>query len=260
MSKFLVRALQSEQLIAQSGFQNENCTNNTWRHASSCTRINRFVPGHIGILLSALAFCFSPFFSGCGGLVVNSSSAAGLSVSATSVPFGSVVLNKTATQSVTLTSTGKDPVIVTAVNVTGTGFTIANTALPLTIASGQTATLNLQFVPNKLGAASGNLMITTNSSTARSATISLSGTGVSHEVDLSWNPPDSSSDPLAGYQIYRASANSGSFSLLNSSLNTQASYVDTTVQSATTYDYVVKTVDTAGIESPPSNTTTVTIP
>jgi fibronectin type 3 domain-containing protein len=91
--------------------------------------------------------------------------------------------------------------------------------------------------------------------------VSLSGTGaaVAHEVDLSWTAPGSSPDPVAGYHIYR-STGSGSFALLNSSIDTQTAYVDSTVVSGATYNYIVKSTDSNGVESIASNQTTVTIP
>jgi fibronectin type 3 domain-containing protein len=47
---------------------------------------------------------------------------------------------------------------------------------------------------------------------------------------------------------------------MNSSIVVQTAYVDTTVSSGTTYDYVVKSVDQNGVESTPSNQIAVTTP
>lgn len=81
-----------------------------------------------------------------------------------------------------------------------------------------------------------------------------------HEVQLNWDAPTGSSVPIAGYRIYRSTNSNSTYQLINPSLETQTTYADTTVQGGTSYDYVVKTVDTAGAESAPSNTTAVTIP
>jgi len=62
-----------------------------------------------------------------------------------------------------------------------------------------------------------------------------------------------------GYNIYRAITGVSSYALL-SSLDAQTSYADTGVQSGSTYDYIVKSVDSKGMESTPSNSTRVTIP
>jgi hypothetical protein len=48
--------------------------------------------------------------------------------------------------------------------------------------------------------------------------------------------------------------------LLNSSVDTNTTYADTTIQSGLTYDYTVRSINSSGIESSPSNSTKVTIP
>jgi fibronectin type 3 domain-containing protein len=76
---------------------------------------------------------------------------------------------------------------------------------------------------------------------------------------LSWNAPASSSDPVKGFNIYR-STGSGSFQRINSSVDDQTTYQDGSVQSGVTYKYYVTTVDGSGVESGPSNSTTVSVP
>jgi hypothetical protein len=80
-----------------------------------------------------------------------------------------------------------------------------------------------------------------------------------HEVQLSWSAPNSTAT-ISGYEIYRATGSSGSFQLLNSSLDQQTVYSDMAVAGGTTYSYQVRSVDASGTVSTPSNTTTVTIP
>jgi hypothetical protein len=58
-----------------------------------------------------------------------------------------------------------------------------------------------------------------------------------YEVELNWDAPSSSSDPVAGYNIYRSTGGSSSYQLLNSSIDTETMYVDSTVQSGTAYTY-----------------------
>jgi hypothetical protein len=161
----------------------------------------------------------------------------------------------------TLTSSGTTPVTVNSGTITGAGFTILGGGFPVTIDPTQTLVLQLQFKPTTAGALTGQLTISSNSTTGSTAAVALSGTGttVSHEVDLSWNAPTSSPDPVAGYNIYR-STGGGSLVLVNSSPDSSISYVDNTVISGTTYSYTVKSVDFSGIESDASNQTTVTIP
>ena len=94
--------------------------------------------------------------------------------------------------------------------------------------------------------------------------IQLEGTGASgssqHKVQLSWNAPTGTSDTIVGYMVYRATSGGSSYALLTSSVDTQTTFADTTVQSGLTYDYMVKSVDSKGIESAPSNSTAVTVP
>jgi hypothetical protein len=81
-----------------------------------------------------------------------------------------------------------------------------------------------------------------------------------HKVRLSWNPPAASSVPVEGYNVYRSTAGASAYQLLNSSVDAATSYTDSDVQGGESYDYIVKSVDSSGIESPPSNITNVTIP
>ena len=183
-----------------------------------------------------------------------------LSISATTLAFGNVGVNTASTQTVTLNSTGTAAVTVSAATVTGTGFTVAGATFPVTLNPGQTVTLDVQFEPTATGAATGQLTIQSNSSTNGTAMISLGGTGTLPEVDLSWDAPSSSPDPVAGYNIYRSTGGSSTYQLLNSSIDTETTYVDSTAQTGTAYTYYVESVDSSGVESVPSNQVNVTIP
>jgi len=191
------------------------------------------------------------------------SSAPQLTVSSTSLAFGSVTVNTSSTKTLTLTSSGTSALTINSAAITGTGFTVSGASFPLTLNAGQSATLSVKFAPTKTGAASGQITISSNSTTGSSVAVALSGTGVavtsSHEVDLYWNPPSSSPDPVAGYHIYRATG-AGSYSLQNGSLILPTTYVDTNVASGTAYNYMIKSVDANGIESVASNTISVTVP
>jgi fibronectin type 3 domain-containing protein len=120
----------------------------------------------------------------------------------------------------------------------------------------------VQFDPTTASAATGQLTIISNSSINGTALIPLSGTGTasSYSVDLSWVAPSSSSDPVAGYNIFRELSGSSAYQLLNSSVETGTTYVDSTVEPGQTYDYIVESVDASGIESVPTSPIAVTIP
>ncbi|MGB6723831.1 MAG: choice-of-anchor D domain-containing protein [Terracidiphilus sp.] len=193
--------------------------------------------------------------------------AATLSVNATSIAFGDVTLNTPATQLVILTSTGALPVIVSSATITGTGFSISGASFPVTLTLNQTATLSVEFDPTTTGASTGQLTIVSDSLTNPTDVIGLSGTGGSstgsgsYSVNLTWYAPSVATGiSVAGYNIYRAPSGIWAYQLLNSSLDTQTTYSDNTVQSGQTYNYFVETVDTAGVSSAPSIVATFTIP
>ena len=187
-----------------------------------------------------------------------------LTVNATSIPFGSVTLNSKATQSVTLTSSGTAPVTVNSAVVSGTGFSISGSSFPVTLNPGQSLNLNLQFAPTTAGSVTGQLTITSNSSTNPTANFALSGTGTtattSHQINLTWSAPAPTSDPVAGYNVYRAPGGTTSYQRLNSSPVGSTNYTDSAVTSGNAYVYIVKSVDYAGAESAASNATTTTVP
>ena len=191
-----------------------------------------------------------------------SSSISTLTLQSASVAFGDVTVGSPAYQSVTLTSTGTAAVTVSGLSVSGTGYTISGASFPLTLNPGQAATLTIEFNPTASGAMSGTLTLTSNSSTGATAIVGLSGTGVAlaYRVNLTWNAPAASADPVTGYNVYRAVSGSTAYQLLNSAIDSATAYTDTTVASNTSYSYYVESVDAQGNQSVPSNTFTVTIP
>ena len=182
-----------------------------------------------------------------------------LSVSGTSLGFGSVLVNTAVSQPVVLTSTGTAPVTVNSASVSGNGFSVSGATLPATLNRGQSLTLNVQFDPGATGSYTGQLTVSSNSPTDPILTVSLSGTGGPHEVDLTWNAPSGSSDPITGYKVYRAPGGTSSFAVVDS-MDTQTSFTDSGVQGGQSYSYYVTSVDSSDVESSPSNTTTVTVP
>jgi hypothetical protein len=99
-----------------------------------------------------------------------------LTVSATSLTFGNVTVNSTATQGVTLTSTGTVAVTVSAVSEAGAGFSLSGPSFPATLNPGQSVTVQVTFDPTAATSYIGNLTITSNSTTG-TAMVTLSGTG-----------------------------------------------------------------------------------
>jgi len=186
----------------------------------------------------------------------------GLNLSATSLNFGNVILNSPTTQTVTLSTSSASPISVTAATVTGAGFSLAAGNVAVTLTASQGATFSVQFDPTALGASSGLLTIATSSLTNPTTIVSLNGTGVAsaYQVNLAWNAPASSTDPVAGYNVYRSADGGATFQMLNSSPLTQTTYSDTSVEDGLSYDYDVTSVDASGVQSFPSNLLSLTIP
>jgi len=185
---------------------------------------------------------------------------ASLSTDKTQVTFANTLINTPVTQSLILTSTGTTAVTINGAALSGTGFTMSGATFPLTLNPNQSVPLTLQFDPTVAGAASGQLTITSNSSTNPTVVIGLSGSGISHQVNLAWNAPISSTDVIAGYNIYRTLSGGTTYQLINSSPVSAMNYTDGSVQSGSNYGYIVTSVDSSGVESNPSDTIGVAIP
>jgi Abnormal spindle-like microcephaly-assoc'd, ASPM-SPD-2-Hydin/Protein of unknown function (DUF1573) len=93
-----------------------------------------------------------------------------------SLAFGSVTNGSNLTKQVVLTNTGTAAVQISAVTVTGTGFTASGISTPATLNASATATLSVKFAPTGTGAVTGSVTVTSNA-TGSPLTISLSGTG-----------------------------------------------------------------------------------
>jgi len=90
--------------------------------------------------------------------------------------------------------------------------------------------------------------------------VPLSGTGVQsnpESVSLSWV---ASTSQVIGYNVYRATSSSGTYSKLNGSPNPTTSYTDSTVSADQTYYYYVTSVNSSNVESSPSNKASVAVP
>jgi fibronectin type 3 domain-containing protein len=115
------------------------------------------------------------------------------------------------------------------------------------------------FSPSTAGSDAGTVTVTSTAS-ASPTTIALSGTGVqpvTHSATLTWT---ASTSTVSGYNVYRSTTNGSGYAKINSGLVPSVTYNDTTVQSGTTYYYVVTAVDASGDESADSNQATAVIP
>jgi hypothetical protein len=181
-----------------------------------------------------------------------------LTVSPTSLAFGSVLIGSKASQAVTLSNASTAAVTISKLAATGTGYSQSGPVLPLTLAPGQTATVTVTFAPQTAGGASGGLQIASNATNA-SVGVGFTGTGstIQHSVGVAW---DAATPAPSGYNVYRATLSGGPYSKLNSAPLTVLTFTDNTVSSGATYFYVVTSVAPDGTESGFSNQVTAVVP
>ena len=104
-----------------------------------------------------------------------------LSLSASSLAFGSLGLGSSSTHSVSFTNTGRGSITISGVAVSGAGFTVNGFSTPANVAAGQSLTLSVKFAPVQAVNYSGRLTVTSNASSSPS-TIALSGAGVQSQI------------------------------------------------------------------------------
>ena len=172
----------------------------------------------------------------------------------TTLAFGPVILHTKMTLPVDLENSGSGSLTVSSAVATGAGYSLDTSALPLVIAAGGKATLQVTFLPKTAGSAAGTLAITSDEG---SASVVLSGQGI-HAVDLSWTA--STSTDVVDYNVYRGTTSGGPYAKINTSLVSGTTYVDATVMGCMTYYYVTTAVDSMGGESAYSAEVTATVP
>jgi hypothetical protein len=177
-----------------------------------------------------------------------------LGVSPSTIAVGDVVVGTSGTASGNLNATGAN-VTVTGASTNNTAFVVSGISLPITIFAGQSSPFTVTFSPSTTGTATATLTFTSNAQPA-TTTAALTGNGTPapvHSVNLSWNASTSSN--ISGYNIYRAvyTTSCGSFSRINSLLNTGTLYTDAAVTDGTSYCYAATAVNTSNAESGYSN-------
>jgi len=180
-----------------------------------------------------------------------------LSANPTALAFGNVSPGSSSKKSVTLTNTGNSSISLSKLTAAGSYFSVSGLALPVTLAAGQSSGFTVTFAPTTTGSFSGNVAVT---STAANSPLSLplSGTGAAaHYVTLNWNPSVSS---VLGYNVYRGTQKGGPYTKITSSLVSGSTYNDPSVQSGSTYYYVVASVSSSGTQSVFSTEVSATIP
>lgn len=179
-----------------------------------------------------------------------------LSLSPSTLSFGSVDVGSSSTQPASMTATGGS-VTVNSASSSNSQYSIAGATFPLTINAGQSVSFNVVFAPTKSGTDNGALTFSNSGSTSQSSE-SMTGSGVTpqYAVNLSWTASTSS---VAGYNVYRGTS-AGSYTKINSSLDASTSYSDGSVTSGVTYYYAATAVNSSGEESGYSAPIQVAVP
>jgi hypothetical protein len=124
---------------------------------------------------------FAGFIYACGNTFRGSgttvSQPSHLSVSPSTIDFGSVPVGAGGTQLITLTNTGNSSVTLSELTVSGADFLVESVALPLTLGAGQSTSLIAGFAPDADSSITGSVSVVSNA-TNSPATIALSGSGV----------------------------------------------------------------------------------
>jgi hypothetical protein len=204
-----------------------------------------FTPTAMGWTGGKLAFssnAINPtFVLGVEGTGVSSES---LSASPSIVSFGQVAMGTSSTIPVVLSNARSQKTTLSTFQAMGNGFSISGPALPLTLGAGQSVTVNVTFAPPAAATQGGNLFVS-----GPGLVIPLTGTGTSpqpqYSVNLFWN----SSSGVEGYNVYRSTAANGTYSKINSTLDSGTGYSDGTVVSGQTYYYAATSVTSSGQES-----------
>jgi Abnormal spindle-like microcephaly-assoc'd, ASPM-SPD-2-Hydin len=179
-----------------------------------------------------------------------------LTVSPTSLSFGSVVVGSSSSLNGSLNASGAS-VTVTSASLNNGEFVLSGISLPATLGAGQSTAFTVTFTPQARGATSASLSFSSNAANSP-AVQSMTGTGTpptQHTVNLTWN----ASNNAVGYNVYRGTVSGGPYSVITS-LDGTTAYTDNTVASGQTYYYVATAVDSNSNESGYSNQTQAAIP
>lgn len=168
-----------------------------------------------------------------------------LTLAPATLNFGNVSVGTTQNGAISMTANGGNITVYSATD-GSSQFNLEGVSFPFTIASGQSVMFNVGFSPQNVGAQSGSLSFTSNASDPLTVeALTGTGTAVQYSVNLWWN----SSENVEGYNVYRSTSATGGYMKINSVLDANTAYTDSTVGASQTYYYEATSVDSSGIES-----------
>jgi hypothetical protein len=110
-----------------------------------------------------------------------------ISVTPSSVSFGSVTVGATGTQTLTIRNAGTATLTVSQASLTGSGFTSSGLTLPLSVAPGASSSITVGFTPTSASTFSGSLTFISNAPNSP-LVVPITGTGISTILQLSASP------------------------------------------------------------------------
>ena len=108
-----------------------------------------------------------------------------ISVTPSSVSFGSVNVGASTPQALTVTNVGNATMNISNVTAAGAGYSVTGLSLPISVAAGQSASFTANFAPTITGSAPGSVTIISNAPSSPTV-IGLTGAGV--QGQLTANP------------------------------------------------------------------------
>jgi len=218
-----------------------------------------FTPKSSGAVSGSLSFASNASNSGTAEPLTGTGTAPApgqLTITPASLNFGSVPDGTTTTQSISLSAVGSSVTVSSSAS-SSSQFVLNGATFPMTIAAGQSVSFNVAFTPQSSGTVSGSLSFASNaSSSSTPESLTGIGTATQYNVNLSWNP----SSDVTGYNVYRGTTATGKFAKINSSVNPNTAYTDSTVVSGQTYYYAATSVASSGQESALSTPVAASVP
>jgi hypothetical protein len=128
--------------------------------------------------------------NGCAGVVSGTKSAlqAAFQVNPTSVNFGKVSVGKQTTQPVAISNTGNMPVSITQASFSNAQFSLSGAAFPISMATGQSGTVNVALTPTATGNVTGTMTVQGSDGSAPVVVdLSATATSAGPQISLSNN-------------------------------------------------------------------------
>ena len=120
----------------------------------------------------------SPSLVALSGTGTTGATAAALTVTPTTIAFGSVAVGSEQSQTIHVENTGGESASISKLTVSGTGVSVSGMTAPMTLAAGQTANLTVSYKPVATGTLAGSVSIASNA-TDPSVVVGINATATS---------------------------------------------------------------------------------